>query len=250
MDEEQKLFLRRIQELTDTSYTQGRYVFSDFLTGAELSDVLSMGSFACGLSQDGGHEGAERVMLRFGSEEQLGYEEPFPITILKIAPVQEKFADTLSHRDFLGAILNLGIDRKVTGDILTDGTEGYLICEEKIADFIIENLTKIKHTNVKISQVEAVPESLEPKTVAKEIQIESERLDAVIAHVFNLSRTEASEAFRQGLVHVGGKAVEQKTVTPKAGDIVSVRGHGRFRYVGVSRTTRKGKLSVTVEVYV
>ena len=71
----------------------------------------------------GGAENCERCMVRFGSPEQFGYDELFPITLLRCAPVQKKFSDTLTHRDFLGSVIGLGIDRAKIGDIVVRDNE-------------------------------------------------------------------------------------------------------------------------------
>ena len=79
MTTQQAQFIRRIQELEETSYRNNQFLFTDFLNEAEYADVLSLGEPACGMAADGGHEGAERVIVRFGEPESFGYEEPFPI---------------------------------------------------------------------------------------------------------------------------------------------------------------------------
>ena len=75
-------------------------------------------------------------MLRFGSEETLGYEEAFPISCVVIRPSAPKFAEELTHRDFLGALMNLGIERDVLGDIIVRGAVGYVFCEDAMADYL------------------------------------------------------------------------------------------------------------------
>ena len=250
MTTQQAQFIRRIQELEETSYRNNQFLFTDFLNEAEYADVLSLGEPACGMAADGGHEGAERVIVRFGDPESFGYEEPFPIRILRIEPLLEKYADALTHRDFLGALVNLGIDRRVLGDILIDGVTAYLLCRDHIADYICENLTKVKHTNVRCLEVESIPDTLRPKPVSRQIQVSSVRLDAVVAHVYNLSRSQAQEVFRSQRVFVNGRLMEDLTYEPKDGDMISVRHCGRFRYTGLERMTRKGKHSVLVEQYI
>ena len=250
MTTQQAQFIRRIQELEETSYRNNQFLFTDFLNEAEYADVLSLGEPACGMAAEGGHEGAERVIVRFGDPESFGYEEPFPITILKIEPLLEKYADALTHRDFLGALVNLGIERRVLGDILIDGVTAYLLCRDQMADYICENLTKVNHTNVRCVKAESIPDTLQPKPVSRQIQVSSVRLDAVIAHVYNLSRSQAQEIFRSQRVFVNGRLMENLTYEPKDGDMISVRHCGRFRYKGVERTTRKGKQSIRVEQFI
>ena len=99
-------------------------------------------------------------MIRFGSEDTTGYDLPFPITILQITPLMDKFSDELSHRDVLGSLMNLGIEREMTGDIIMKASSrsgirntAYVFCVSSIADYISENLTRIKHTSVRVSHV-------------------------------------------------------------------------------------------------
>ena len=76
----------------------------------------------------GGTEASERAVVRFGDPEAFGYEEDFPIDILAIVPLADKFADDLTHRDFLGALMSLGIERSLLGDIIVTGKKAYLFC--------------------------------------------------------------------------------------------------------------------------
>ncbi|MDO4614250.1 MAG: YlmH/Sll1252 family protein [Lachnospiraceae bacterium] len=265
MSSETEQFRKRLRELADHAWNGSRYCFTDFLNEAEFSDVLSLcgqaadavssgeetavSAFPAGITAYGGHSDASRVMIRFGSEETTGYTEPFPIVIVKISPLLEKFSDTFSHRDYLGAILNLGIERRVTGDILTDGTHGYLFCEEKIAEFICENLTQVRHTHVRSEITDSLPGSLCTTYTPVTLQLSSERLDAVIAKLYHFSRSTAIDAFRGQKVYVNGRLCENQSYTPKENDKISVRGFGKFRYLGMSHITKKGKCSVTVEKF-
>ena len=95
-----------------------------------------------------------------------------------------------------------------------------------------------------------MPEGELFKTEEKTIQLSSERLDAVIAKVFNLSRDDAQALFVRELVYVNGKLILSASYTPKANEVVSVRGHGRFIYKSYETTTRKGKLSARVDIYI
>lgn len=86
----------------------------------------------------------------------MGYTAEFPISMIKIAAAIDKFSDDLNHRDFLGALMNLGIEREMIGDILVteSGSTGkhcsaYVFCVDTVANYIIDNITQIKHTNVK-----------------------------------------------------------------------------------------------------
>jgi RNA-binding protein YlmH len=252
MTAEEELLYKRFIELAKKSDDAGYFTFTDFLGLAEQS-VFAEARTKFGrarYSTFGGTEGTERVMVRFGDAETFGYEEPFPILCVKIEPVSKKFADRLTHRDFLGALLNLGIDRRGLGDIPIIDNVGYLFLKEDIADFVITSLERVKHTDVRLSVVSELPEGELYRTEPRQIQLSGERIDAAVAKVFNLSREEALGYFRKRLVFVDGKLCENNSYVPKGGEKISVRSLGRFIYRGQVSTSKKGKLNVLVEVYV
>ncbi len=252
MNNEEELLVKRFRELATKSQSSLYFIFTDFLGLSELSLLNEVISSMPHLSYKahGGLDGAERVMVRFGSEDDIGYDQPFPILCLKIEPVLQKFADRLTHRDFLGALLNLGIERSVMGDILIRDNVGYVLVKEDIAEYITRELTRVKRTSVKVSICDELPEGALYRLEEKSIQLSGERLDAAVAKVFCLSRDDALTLFRKKLVFVGGKCCENNSQRPKENDVVSVRGYGRFIYCGQYSTSKKGKLNVLVKLYV
>ena len=197
----------------------------------------------------GGTADCERVMLRCGDEELCGYEEPFPIACVEIAPLIEKFGEELNHRDYLGALMNLGIERATLGDIVINGKRAFLFCAEKMSSYIIAELDKVRHTNVRCAPAKEIPKSTVTRLERKAVQVSTARADSIIAKLYNLSRSESVELFRAKKVFVNGRLNENNSGQLKAGDKVSVRGFGRFAFAGVSGETRKGKLNVEVDLY-
>ena len=252
MSDELELLKKRFRELFDKADRGCYYTFTDFLGLSEqsaLSEVVGR-FYTPSVTAFGGAEGAERVMVRFGNPDEIGYEERFPIVCIKIEPLSQKFADKLTHRDFLGALMNLGIERSTLGDVIIRENVGYLFAKEDIAEFITGELSKVKRTDVKASVTENVPQGELYKTEQKRIQIQSERLDAVIAKAYSMSRDDAQALIRKSLVFVNGRSVESCSYTPKISDKISVRGHGRIVYLGFDSTSRKGKLNALIDVYV
>lgn len=250
--EKERLQLRkRLAELSRKSYEQNIYTYTGFLSMAEQDIFYGMPAEEKGKDYHlfGGKEDCERRMLRFGSLENLGYEEDFPIVCLAIRPLMEKFADNATHRDFLGALMNLGIDRSNVGDIFIVGKSAYVFCTEKIAPYITENLDKVRHTNVKCSLADAREElpAKEPEEVR--FTVASERADGIVAKIYRLPRTQSLELFKGKKVYVNGRLNENNSYAMKSGDVVSVRGYGRFVYYGAGYETKKGKWSVTAGVY-
>ena len=158
-DKELQLLEKRFAELADRAWQQNLFVFTGFLSLAE-QEVLWRSAAKAGVHIElyGGMDGAERCMGRFGDPEEFGYEEPFPICAVKIEPLAEKFAENFSHRDFMGAILNLGIDRSTIGDICVEGKCAYVFCTSAMSVFLQETLEQVRHTKVRCVPVKACGE--------------------------------------------------------------------------------------------
>ena len=252
MDLEEELFRKRLSELANKAYSNSQYLFTGYLSMFELDVYYRMERELSYVPVTifGGTNDCERVMLRSGDEELCGYEEPFPIACIEIIPLVEKFAQELSHRDYLGALMNLGIERSTLGDIVIDGKRAYLFCNEKLADYIVENVDKIRHNSVKCKIADKIPETTITRTERKSIQVSAARTDSIISKVYNISRSESVDLFRAKKVFVNGRLNENNSGQLKEADKVSVRGFGKFVYCGVLRETKKGKLSVEVDLYV
>jgi len=188
-------------------------------------------------------------MLRFWSEALCGYEAAFPIQCIEILPLIEKFGEELGHRDYLGALMNLGIERSTLGDLVISGKHAFLFCTEKMAPYILDTLDKVRHTNVRCQLATQIPESTITHLERKTVQVSAARMDSVIAKVYNLSRSDSVLLFRAKKVFVNGRLNENNSGQLKPGDKVTVRGFGRFCYVETAGETRKGKLNVAVDLY-
>ncbi len=241
----------RFCDLADKSFRQGVYTFTGFL-GLADQDIFWQEEARikyAGYCLNGGFEGAERLMVRFGSPEELGYEADFPIACIRICPLARKFADDLSHRDFLGALMNLGIDRSTLGDIKMAEEGACLFCLDSIAEFICENLSQVKHTNVACSRTEETGMILTEKPDRVILHVPSLRADAVLSRVYDLSREKSLELFRAGKVYLNGRRCDNGSKQLKTGDTVNARGSGKFVLSGEPRETRKGRLAVEADVY-
>lgn len=250
-EKELKQLRMRLMELAEKAYNSSQYFFTGFLSLAEQNEYYQIQRQTGHVDAMlwGGSDGCERRMLRFGSEEMFGYEEAFPIRCIRMEPLLQKFADTLTHRDFLGALMNLGIERSTLGDIAIKDNVGYVYCTDAMAAFITDNLDKVKHTHVKCTICEGMEKAGQQLT-EKSVTVSSERLDGVIAKLYQLSRSACMEQFRLKKIFVNGRLCENNSMTLKEGDVVTVRGYGKFIYRGVSYTNKKGKLCVTAELYI
>ena len=240
---DKELLKKRLSELYRRAYEKGFNTFSDFLNMDEQSTAAKLNLPCCSF---GGYENAERVVIGFGDEVNSS---DFPICCIKIEPLQQKFADKLSHRDFLGSLMNLGINRSTLGDIIINDNCGYLFCLNSISDYIIQNLTRVKHTSVKCEVISADTELKIKEPEETEIIVSSLRADAVISSVYKLSRNETAELFNKEIVFINSKSVSKGAVFLKENDIVSVRHKGRFIFVKELRKTKKDRIVVSIKMY-
>jgi RNA-binding protein YlmH len=251
MTGEEELLRKRFVELSRRAYSQGRYAFTEFLSLAE-QDVLLTTRFDAQSSPftlSGGFDGAERAVAAFGSAELCGYDAEPPIVCVKITPVSKKFAEALTHRDFLGALMGLGVKRSVLGDILLQENTAYVLCLDSISGFIVSELTEVRQTTVSCDVLGSLPELAVKPPEERSLNVASERLDAMVAAVYKLSRYDAQALIERRKVFVNSRLTENTSYQPDSGDIISVRGFGRFAFDGVAKETRKGRLFISVRVY-
>ena len=242
---------KRWVELAQRSYSRCCYTYTEFLTQGEQEKLITQPwrADAAPYVLWGGYPQAERKVACFGQETLCGYVEDPPICCLEISPLSSRFADSLGHRDFLGALLSLGLRRQVLGDILVVENHGYLFCLEHVASFILEQLRQVKHTMVRCVRRETLPTIIlaEPEPVS--FLVASERIDGVISAIYKLSRRDSQQQIIQGHVFVNDREINSVNLLLHPGDRVSVRGRGRFRYEGIESLSRKGRLRILVRIW-
>ena len=249
--EKNEFFLKRIRELANLSYQRDIVTFSDFLNLNEQNMVSSLKQQFPQVVMEtfGGYDNAERQMVAFHPD-ALAFTWEYPIDCLKIEPKAIKFSENLSHRDYMGALLNLGVDRSVIGDIIVQEKAAWFFCQSKMTEFFLENLCRVRHTNILITKVNDPEEFPHPNLESINGTCASVRLDSLIALAFKASRNSMVSYIESGQVFVNGKLITSNGYEPKEGDIVSVRGKGRFIFDGVSHQTKKGRYGVRILLYV
>lgn len=242
--------LRHLQDLYRRAEKTGSYVYSGFLSLTE-QDLFEKNVPAGGLSwsMEGGRDEAERRILVCGSERDFGYPPEVPLRVVRVRPRSEKFSEVLTHRDYLGAVLALGIERSLIGDILLRGKEAYVFCLESIAGYLT-SLEKVRRTSVTAEAVRADIPELAPRFEERRLNVAAPRLDAVVAAFCGLSRNHAAPLFPAGRVFVGGRPAPDGSRQLKEGDVFSVRGFGKAIYDGVCGESKKGRLYVSLRQYV
>ena len=251
MQKEEVMLQKRLIELSKIAYQRDIVTFSDFLNLNELNilHTTPKNELHTRYVTFGGYDYSERQMVAF-LPDALCYEYEYPISILKISPLQKKFSEKLGHRDYLGSILNLGIERSKIGDILVEDEFAILFVQDSLESFMIEELTRIRHTSVMVERMELQEFSYTPKVEEIKGSVSSVRLDSLLALAFHSSRSKLVAYIEGGKVFVNGKLITSNGYQVKENDIISVRGLGRFRYKETSSQTKKGRCFVTVELYV
>lgn len=250
MTKEETLLAKRFLDLSRQARQKDIVVFSEFLNLNELNIFKQeIPDLYSGYELFGGYEPSERQMIAF-IPDALCYAWEYPIACLKIMPANRKFAEPLTHRDVLGSLMNLGIERSKLGDILVNEDEIYVFCHKKIADYLMDELTRIRHTVVKSEQIKPQALRIEPKKERLEGIITSNRLDSMIACICKISRSQASQWIKGGKVFLDNRQILQTTVECKPGELISVRSVGRFRFLESFGETRKGRLKIQYERYI
>ena len=157
----------------------------------------------------------------------------------------------LSHRDYLGSILALGIERSAIGDIaVIDDRSAVIFCTDKIFDFLMSSIDRIASDKVNCSEF-AADEGFEPKREFLPISdtVASNRLDCVVGALTNLSREKSQTAIRQGLCEVNYLPEDRCDISVHTPCTVSIRGYGKFKVVSFDGETKRGRLRLIAQKY-
>lgn len=240
---------KRLNELALRARYTGRSTFTRFLEPAlerAVRFAAAQAEVHCTLF--GGYESAERCIAAFYTDD-APEEWEYPLACLELK-WNEKYASP-AHRDLLGAVMGLGLERDSTGDIAMGKQSGcaYLFVHSDVESYIAMNLESAGHASLRIKSMQTPPEIKAPEGICIRITVSSLRLDAIIAAALKLSRTEAQRLIEGGLVKKNHVEELRGDVHLEEGDLLSVRGHGRMRIEGVDGLTRKGRQAVRLFRY-
>ncbi len=245
-DPEDRMLVSRVLDLANRAQSGSFYAFTDFLTPAQRGLLCTVREITalCELRFDGGYPDAERT-IGILCPRDAGYEPVLPITVLELHTKGEP----LSHRDILGALMALGIRREKLGDIIASANPPLMLCDEVIAPYLIEHLTRAGRNSVSLKP--GTPGAIPPaKTVRKTATVMSLRADSVVAEGFGLSRTRAADLIRQGAVSLNWQPCASPSKSVAQGDRISARGFGKFLIAEIGGQSRKGRTFIALDVYV
>ena len=251
---EETLFLQRIYELCERSRTRYSPEFTHFLDGRELASAKEflLSQVGVRIVPFGGFEDAERCVIGVFPTDiyaDTSDKELFQMFDVKGVCIKGSGFSTFSHRDVMGSVLALGIKREAMGDIYVpeDSQSAYICMSSVAAHYVCENLEFVSRDKVRCEIIDAVMLPIpERKISVISGTVASERLDCIVSLVTKISREKAKNLINSGLVNVNHTPELRNDYQLCDGDLLSIRGYGRFRVVEIGGLTRKGRNRIVV----
>lgn len=256
-EKDDKILLAQILDKIEMVENKNKIEHTDFLDMAQIELVQK---FINKIKVEnyisyGGFEQAERKMFviypeKFNSEVVLKNLSNI-VQIIRIE-LPDDLKGKYTHRDYLGAVIKLGVKREKVGDIVVDNNGADIIVDKDISKFLLENLSSL--TRFSKSTITATNiENLRPVEIRKEeieIIVSSLRLDNVISELARCSRNKALDIINMERVFINFQNETKKTKQIKAGDMITIRGKGRFYIKELLGQTKSGRTIIKVEKFV
>lgn len=242
---DEKLLLSHLYDNYLKSLLKNYNTYSDFFSEEKTTLIKTAFCTMTDLRFDtyGGYEGAERVISAFLANED---NKKYPVSCIEISG---RNVEELSHRDFLGALMGLGIKREMVGDILI-GKKCYVFVKEEISDFILLNLTKVGNSGVSVSLYNGEEIIKEERCEIISSTVESLRLDLIIARGFNIKRSDAVKFISCGKVSVSGREVLSNDYKVKENEKITLKGKGKIVFLRSNGLSKKGKIIIDIKRYI
>lgn len=239
----------RLVDLAEQAVRTQTFRLSGFLDpyGMEIAEAVAANFDGLSLLFDGGYPGAERQRAMF-VHAAFGGAPSSAIAVLRVS-WNAAFA-RLTHRDVLGALMGLGVDRDAVGDILMTAGAARLLADRKMADFLLLHLTSVGAASVQ-TEMDSAEELAPREERTKELRatVASLRVDAVAAAGFGISRSRAASDIEADKLRLNWQPVKNAAQAVKAGDVLSLRGRGRVEVAEVRGQTKKGRVGLSLKRY-
>lgn len=245
LNDEDEILFAHLYDLACRSEKYGCAMYGDFLSEHAQSELrLRKNHLPQQFFLFGGHDGSERCMAAFAPDEAF-LDYPIEAVIIRSSHISE-----LSHRDFLGSIMGLGIKREKCGDIIVMQDKCAAFMTPQAAQTVDRELLKVGRIGVSTEISDAASIELPPPSF-KEIRgtVASLRLDALLSLLCGTGRGNTGELIRGGRVFVNGICASKGDMRLSGGEIISVRGFGRAR-LEIGGISRKDRIFVTLNKYV
>lgn len=240
------LLTARISDTADLAYKTDNFKFLGFLS---LEEAVFAKKFLenrnVKFSFFGGYDVAERVILC--CLPSWSDTADFPITAITFS---YRTADKLTHRDFLGALMSLGLTRDSIGDILVGEGIAVAFLSDEISEYVFTQIEKIGRVGVTLKKGFTEPLPDKGELAEFSVTIASNRLDCIVSAIINTSRNKATELILGGFVTVNSEITDKSTKSVFEGDALSIRGKGKFIVSSLCDVTRKNRIILKYKKYV
>ncbi len=253
VDNDEKVEIAKIYDKYLLAFKNYEITYSDFLNPALLVKVYNIFKYDndVDIKIQGGFKTSERNIVVFINKNLYEMDYNLPLSFCKIS-YNKKYSKILQHKDFLGAIIGIGIKREKLGDINLFDEYAIVTVYKDITSYITNNLEYVGKTKVCIAEVtlddcENIMQQKEKKE--KVITVSSLRIDTVISTIFNLSRSNASKIINSEKVFLNWSVCSTVSKEIAEGDIVTVRGYGRVQISNSKGRSKKGKEILNIILY-
>ncbi|MFC2637406.1 MAG: RNA-binding protein [Mitsuokella sp.] len=216
--------------------------------GQEIAETVAANYGGIRVSFDGGYHGAERARAMYMHEDFAGTATNYDIACIAVS-WNGQFA-RLGHRDVLGALMGLGMERDRLGDILLTADTARILCDEKMAEYLLANLTQVGSVGVQCER--ALLSSITPKEErCKKIRatVASLRIDSIAASGYGCSRSRAAADIEADKLRLNWQHVKSASTAIKEGDVLSMHGRGRIEVAEICGKTKKGRTVILLKRY-
>lgn len=250
---DEKAFVDRVQEWLERTTSQHEIRRTDFLDPRQQFIVQTLINKVGDISYrfDGGYDESERKRAIVAPSYIDAQYEDLELSVIEVTSSSDKF-DDLDHGDFLGALIGLGIKRDKLGDIFLHSSFCHIVTTKEMANYLDIHLRQVHRLNV-FTQIVPIEKLVPIHSEMEHIQftVSSLRLDAVASDAYRISRAKIVEPIKAGKCRVNWKQEEDPSKQVKMGDVVSLKGLGRFKVLSVGdTTTKKGKIRVEIGKYI
>lgn len=255
--QEERLLIAKILDKLEFLKTRNKIESTDFLNLYEqelVQKLLKRIKFENYYFFGGSNEAERKVAIFYPeklNEEMARKNHKNIMTIIRIE-LPKELEDDYDHRTYLGAIMKLGIEREKIGDIITNNIGADIIVKNETLKFLMQNLsslTRFEKAQIEEKSIEELKENI-PQKLEMTAIIASLRLDNIVSVLAKTSRSKALDILEQERVFVNFQKETKASKQIKEGDIITIRGKGRFEFKEVSGNTKKGRYVIKIEKYI
>ena len=246
-------FIARLEDMCRLAVKRRQPVFSSFLNDREQYEAES---FLCSRSDVsaelwGGDEACTRKMLRVCGEDYFAPDDHSDFPVFPLTFTYRK-ADKPGHRDFLGSFMALGIKRETLGDIFVGEGVTAVYCTKTARDMIADGVLTVGRVGVSVEdgisdEAKAFihPPAFDEITVI----VASERVDCIVSGITGVSREKSAALIRSGGLMLNYSECDNISRNVSAGDVITLRGYGKYIICGDAETTKKGRIKIELKKY-